>query len=465
MNNTCAVILAAGEGKRMKSIRPKAVCEILFKPMISYVVDACKDAGISEICVVVGEGREMIEKILPEEIETVFQEETKGTSNALFTAREFIEKSSCSDVLSVCADSPFITGEDLKGALERHRLTESDMTILSGISQNLDNGHGRILRDHGIFRGIVEEKDANTAQKQITEINTGCYIFKKDFALSYTKKLEDIKEKEEKSLSYLASLGLLDGKTVVPFKSKNPNISLGANTRAQLFEISEIARKAVIEKLMDEGVSFAGVDGVIIGKDVKIGRDTLIYPNVIIKGQSKIGCGCEITSGTIIEDSVIGDECLVRSSFIEKSVMGDFVTFGPYSHLRPNCEISNRVKIGNFVEVKNSKIGEKSSIAHLSYIGDTDMGSGVNVGCQTSTANYDGFRKFRSEIGDDCFIGCHTSLISPVKLGRGAFTAAGSVITRDIPEDSLGVSRTRQENKEGWAKRYNQRNEAYKKKK
>lgn len=463
MKNTCAVILAAGEGKRMKSLRPKAVCEILFKPMINYVLDAVKNAGIDKICVVVGNGREYIDAILPEGVETVFQENAVGTSNALYTAREFIENSSCTDVLSVCADSPFISSDDIKGILERHKLTESDMTILTGISPSITNGHSRILRDHGIFRGLVEEKFATSAQLQINEVNTGCYIFKKDFALGYTKKYEELKPNEERNLSYLATLGLMDGKTVVPFKSKNPNIALGANTRRQLFKIGEIARKRVIYDLMDEGVSFAGIEGVIIGSDVKIGKETLIYPNVIIKGKSTIGEGCVITSGTIIEDSQIGNDCDIKSSLIEKSVMGNGVRFGPYSHLRPDCNISDNVKIGNFVEVKNSNIGEKSSIAHLSYIGDTDMGGHVNVGCQTSTANYDGFRKFRSTIGDNCFIGCHTSLISPVTLGDGAFTAAGSVITKDVPADALAVSRAKQENKESWAKRYNERNKAYKK--
>ena len=462
MNNTCAVILAAGEGKRLKSSKPKAVCEILFKPMLSYVLDAVKEAGVKRICVVCGYGREYIEEILPEGVETAFQEERKGTAHALLCAEEFIKGSGCQNVFALNADAPFISSDDLIGALERHKLTESQMTIISAVSAR-SNSHGKILRDHGIFRGIIDDSLASSQQKQLTEVNTGCYVFDKEFILDYAKALVSKPTNEEKKLREISSLGLIDGKTVVPYKSKNSHIALGANTRSELYEIEKIARESVIEELMDCGVSFPCTDGVIIGKDVTIEKDAVIYPGVIIKGKSHIGEGSLLTTGTIIEDSFIGKNCQIKSSLIEKSSVGDGVKIGPYSHLRPDSSLADSVKVGNFVEIKNSSIGEKSSIAHLSYIGDTDMGGHVNVGCSTSTANYDGFRKFRTEIGDDCFIGCHTSLIAPVSLGKGAFTAAGSVITKNIPDGSLGVSRAKQETKEGWADRYNERNKAYKK--
>lgn len=464
MNKTCAVILAAGDGKRMNSNKPKAVCEVLFKPMISYVIDACNDCEINDICVVVGDNSEYIKEILPQNAQTVMQTERKGTGHALMMAKEYIKNSGATDVIVLYADAPFMAKEVIENAFERHHQTESDMTI---ITANVDNpyGYGRIIRDHGIFRGIVEEKDATELQKQITEINSGTYIFKTKYVLEYLDKIKNNNSQGEYYLTDLALIGLLEGKLVVPFKAKNNDIVLGANTRKDLYNLNEIARKRVIEKLMEQGVNFASTDGVIIGNDVKIGKDTIIYPSVVIKGKTEIGENCTITTGSIIENSKIGNDTLISSSQIYDSVVGDGVRIGPYSHLRPNSNLSDKVKVGNFVEIKNSNVGEKTSVAHLTYIGDTDMGARVNVGCGCVMVNYDGFRKFRTVVEDDCFIGCNTNLVAPVTVKKGAYTAAGSTITKEVPENGLGVARAKQRNIDNWATNYNEKNAQYKKKK
>ncbi|MEG1448503.1 MAG: bifunctional UDP-N-acetylglucosamine diphosphorylase/glucosamine-1-phosphate N-acetyltransferase GlmU [Oscillospiraceae bacterium] len=464
MNKTCAVILAAGDGKRMNSNKPKAVCEVLFKPMISYVIDVCHDCEIDDICVVVGDNSEYIKEVLPKNAQTVLQSERKGTGHALMMAKEYIKNSQADDVIVLYADAPFMTKEVMENAFERHHQTDGDMTI---ITANLNNpfGYGRIIRDHGIFRGIVEEKDTTETQKQITEINSGTYIFKSKFVLQYLDKIKSNNAQGEYYLTDLASIGLLEGKLVVPFKAKNNDIVLGANTRKDLYSLNEIARKRVIEKHMEQGVNFASTDGVIIGNDVVIGRDTVIYPNVVIKGDCQIGENCTITTGSIIENSKIGDNTLVNSSQVFDSIVGSGVKIGPYSHLRPNSSLSDNVKVGNFVEIKNSNVGEKTSVAHLTYIGDTDMGSHVNVGCGCVMVNYDGFRKHRTTVEDDCFIGCNSNLVAPVTIKKGSYTAAGSTITKDVPENSLGVARAKQRNIEQWATSYNEKNAQYKKKK
>lgn len=447
---TGCIILAGGAGKRMKSERPKVLAEVLFKPMLGWVLDAAEGYGFDKVGVVTGYRADLTEAYIAKrggEIFTYLQKEQKGTGDAVKSAEELIRQTDYVCVLN--GDAPFIDSETLKSSLEYHKAQGADVTV---ITAEIDEpaGYGRIIRNQNEFVAIREQKDCTSDEAAIKEVNSGAYWFNSAKLLEVLPKLSTNNAAGE---YYLTDCVELMEKRCA-YKSENPKIVLGANTRKALLELNSIAREDILDRLMDSGVSFVSLDGIVIGAEVKIGCDTTILPNTIILGNTEIGCGCTIGAGTRIESCKIGDNVVINSSQTYDSVIEDNVKIGPFAQLRPGCVIKKGAKIGDFVEIKNSVIGENTSAGHLTYVGDSDVGRGVNFGCGCVTANYDGINKFRTTIGDHAFIGCNTNLIAPVEVGVNAATAAGSTITKNVPENSLAVERGQTRIIENWSKNF-----------
>lgn len=452
LKQACAVVLAAGEGKRMKSKNPKVLCEVLFKPMLEWVLTSCDQVGLQKICVVTGHKKEQVEEITKTRYENAFQEEQNGTGHAVMCAEGFLKQNIDCDVAILCGDAPFMDSKTLVDSHKYHCEKGNSVTV---ISADLDNpfGYGRIVKQYGRITSIVEQKDADEDQKLIKEVNSGAYWFKCKDLLEILKEIKPDNSQGEYYLTDAIKLLLASGKRVSSYKAETPDVVLGANDRKSLYALNAIARDSVIEKHMENGVEFVCTDGIIIGPDVEIGAGTLILPGTILKGKSKIGEDCVIGPNSLLQDSQIGDRTELNQTQVYQSIIHEEVTIGPFTQIRPNCEIGYKAHIGNFVEIKNSTIGAGTAVAHLTYVGDSDFGKNINVGCGVVTVNYDGVKKYRATVDDGAFIGCNTNLISPVHIGEDAYTAAGSTISKDVPAGALGIERGQQVNKEGFAKR------------
>lgn len=440
MIGKCAVILAGGQGKRMRSELPKPMFEVLGEPMLEWVIRSCEEAGINDICVVKGYNAEVIEEYLDGRYDTVLQEERKGTGHAVMTAQRWIKEKGAQNVLILNGDAPFVDDATISGSFAHHIKTDSAVTV---ITAEIDEpkGYGRIIRSENGLRGIVEEKDATLEQKNIREINSGAYWFKTDKLIAALAELKPNNAQNEYYLTDTVFILLDMGERADAFKAKNPDVVLGANDRKGLLMLNDTARKAIIEKLLDSGVEFLCTDGVSIGRNVKIGAGTKILQGTIIRGDTEIGENCAIGPNCIIEDCKVGNKVTLNSVQAFDSVVEDNAKIGPFVQIRPGSKIGSDVKIGDFVEVKNSVIGKGTSVSHLTYIGDSDVGKNVNFGCGTVTSNYDGENKFRTVIGDNAFLGCNTNLIAPVKVGNSAYTAAGTTVTKDVPDGALAIER------------------------
>ncbi|MGN0578530.1 MAG: bifunctional UDP-N-acetylglucosamine diphosphorylase/glucosamine-1-phosphate N-acetyltransferase GlmU [Ruminiclostridium sp.] len=449
-----AIILAAGDGTRMKSKKPKVMCSVLGEPMIGWVTDSVLSAGFSpeNIGAVVGNGAETVREYLKTKgIETTFfQAERKGTGHAVMQAQEMADKAE--DLLLLCGDAPFIDSETIIGALNEHTHSGNDVTVVTAEIEN-PFGYGRIQRDEsGGLKGIVEQKNCTEEQAEIREINSGVYWFRSAALKAALKKLVPNSVTGEYYITDTVELILAAGGKAGAYKAANSDIVLGANSRSDLLKLNDIARMNVINRLMSEGVEFASTDGVIIGKDVSVGQDTVILPGTILRGSTVIGEDCVIGPNTLIENCTVGNGVVLNSVQAYSAKIRDRVKAGPFVHIRPGTTLHEGVKIGDFVEIKNSEIGVNTAVAHLTYVGDSDVGKGVNFGCGCVTANYDGVNKYRTVIGDYAFIGCNTNLIAPVEIGENATTAAGSTITRAVPPDSLAVERAQTRIIEHWQK-------------
>lgn len=447
---TGCIILAGGAGKRMKSEKPKVLCEVLKKPMLGWVLDAAEGFGFDRVAVVTGFRHELTEQYIGSRsgnVLTFLQTEQKGTGDAVRCAAAVIGQTDCVCVLN--GDAPFIDSDTLKSSLGFHRESGAAVTVITAEVAD-PTGYGRIIRANGRFSAIREQKDCSPEETEICEINSGAYWFNSSALLEALPKLSTSNAAGE---YYLTDCVEIIGNAAA-FKSDNPDIVLGANTRRSLYELNEKARERVLCRLMDEGVSFVSLDGIVIGSEVKIGCDTTILPNTVILGNTVIGKGCEIGANSHIEDCRIGNNVKMNNAQAYSSVVEDNVSIGPFAQLRPGTTIRRGVKIGDFVEIKNSDIGENTSAGHLTYIGDSDVGRGVNFGCGCVTANYDGINKYRTEIGDHAFIGCNTNLIAPVKVGENASTAAGSTITEAVPPNSLVIERAQVRVIENWDKNF-----------
>ena len=444
-----SVILAAGMGTRMKSKMPKVLHKVCGKPLSKWVIDASKAAGADKVCAVVGHKAETVKEVLGDVCEFALQAEQKGTGHAVMQAIDVI-KNSKGEVVILNGDTPLITAETINKAIEYHKNNGNQATVITAILDDA-TGYGRIVRDNdGSVLKIVEQKDASEEEKKINEVNSGMYVFD---AQSLVYALDKITPNNAQGEYYLTdTLEILRsaGKKIGGYAISDNDEIRGINDRVQLNEAEKIMQKRINEYHMRNGVTMRNPESVYIEDGVEIGNDTEICQNVTIKSGTKIGSDCVIGSGSMLNRAVIHDGVDVLSSVILESEVDEGTHVGPFAYIRPNCHVGKEVKVGDFVELKNSNIDDGTKISHLTYIGDSDVGKRVNFGCGTVTCNYDGKKKYRTTIGDDCFVGCNTNFVSPINVGDGVYIAAGSTITEDIPENSLSIARARQVNKEGW---------------
>ena len=436
----------------MKTKRPKVLCEVLFEPMVSWVVSACEQAGIQKICAVTGYGHEQVEECLKGRCETSYQTEQKGTGHAVLCARDFLCQHLDGHVAVLCGDAPFMDGETLQQALQYHAGAGNAATVITAELQT-PGAYGRILREGDQVKGIVEYKDASAQQRSIREVNSGAYWFRVRDLLAVLEQIQPNNVQGEYYLTDTLALLLRRHKRVGAFRALNTQVVLGANDCEALYELNRIAREMVLCRHRANGVELVCSDGVVIAPTVVVGQGTQILPGTILKGKTVVGEDCIIGPNSLIQDSIVEDRCVINASQVYQSVIHSEVRIGPFCQIRPHCEIDYKVKIGDFVEVKNSNIGAGTAISHLTYVGDSDVGQNVNFGCGVVTVNYDGVNKFRTTIKDGAFVGCNTNLVAPVTVGEDAYTAAGSTVTMDVPDGALGIERGRQKNIEGFAAR------------
>lgn len=444
-----SVILAAGMGTRMKSKMPKVLHKVCGKPLSKWVIDASKAAGADKVCAVVGHKAETVKEVLGDVCEFALQTEQKGTGHAVMQAIDVI-KNSKGEVVILNGDTPLITAETINKAIEYHKNNGNQATVITAILDDA-TGYGRIVRDNdGSVLKIVEQKDASKEEKKINEVNSGMYVFDAQSLVYALDKITPNNAQGEYYLTDTLEILLSAGKKIGGYAISDNDEIRGINDRVQLNEAEKIMQKRINEYHMRNGVTMRNPESVYIEDGVEIGNDTEICQNVTIKSGTKIGSDCVIGSGSMLDRAVIHDGVDVLSSVILESEVDEGTHVGPFAYIRPNCHVGKEVKVGDFVELKNSNIDDGTKISHLTYIGDSDVGKRVNFGCGTVTCNYDGKKKYRTTIGDDCFVGCNTNFVSPINVGDGVYIAAGSTITEDIPENSLSIARARQVNKEGW---------------
>lgn len=444
-----SVILAAGMGTRMKSKMPKVLHKVCGKPLSKWVIDASKAAGADKVCAVVGHKAETVKEVLGDVCEFALQAEQKGTGHAVMQAIDVI-KNSKGEVVILNGDTPLITAETINKAIEYHKNNGNQATVITAILDDA-TGYGRIIRDNdGSVLKIVEQKDASEEEKKINEVNSGMYVFDAQSLVYALDKITPNNAQGEYYLTDTLEILLSAGKKIGGYAISDNDEIRGINDRVQLNEAEKIMQKRINEYHMRNGVTMRNPESVYIEDGVEIGNDTEICQNVTIKSGTKIGSDCVIGSGSMLDRAVIHDGVDVLSSVILESEVDEGTHVGPFAYIRPNCHVGKEVKVGDFVELKNSNIDDGTKISHLTYIGDSDVGKRVNFGCGTVTCNYDGKKKYRTTIGDDCFVGCNTNFVSPINVGDGVYIAAGSTITEDIPENSLSIARARQVNKDGW---------------
>ena len=445
-----ALILAAGEGTRMKSELPKVAHALLGVPMVSYVVDAARTAGCDRVVVVTGHRAEVVEELLGD-VECVRQDRQLGTGHAVMCARDALEEAGSLLVLS--GDSPLIRPETIAALVAERESTGAAAVVLTA---NLGDptGYGRIVREpDGGVSAIVEQKDCTPDQCAIDEVNTGTYCFDAAALFEHLDRLDTDNAQGEFYLTDMVSLFVAEGLGVAAVTGDDPQETLGINSRIQLAEATKAMQRRINREHMLAGVTMTDPDLVWIGPHVRIGRDTEIGPMTFLMGETSIGEGVTLGPDTRVTDSQVADGAIIDSSVLVGAEVGPGATVGPVAYLRPGAVLGRSAKAGTCVEIKNSTVGEGSKVPHLSYIGDATIGAGVNVGAGTITCNYDGFRKHRTVIEDGAFIGSDTMLVAPVTIGAGAVTAAASAIARDVKAGSLAIERCDQREIEGWAVR------------
>ena len=444
--NLKIVILAAGQGTRMKSKIPKVLHKVLDKPMLDHVMEAAQVVTNIKPIVVIGHMSDMVREHLGDKAEIALQEEQLGTGHAVMMAEHYIDDED--EVLILCGDTPLIKGETLKEMTKIK--SEGYAAVVMSAVEDDPTGYGRIIRDESNdFMRIREQKDASEEEKAIKEINAGMYIINGKLLKENLSKLSVNNAQREYYLTDVLEHIKNAGHRIGVYQADKMEI-MGVNSRLQLSEAERIMRLDVNKMHMANGVTLIDTNSTYIDKNVKIGRDTIIYPNCHIKGNSVIGEDCIIRENTTIEDSHIEDHVTIKSSTILSSKVGARTTIGPYAYLRPKSVLGEDVKIGDFVEVKNAEIGNGSKASHLSYIGDAVVGKNVNIGCGVVFVNYDGKNKFKSIVEDNAFIGSNSNLVAPVTVKEGGYIATGSTVTVDVPEGALCVARAREVIKEGW---------------
>jgi bifunctional UDP-N-acetylglucosamine pyrophosphorylase/glucosamine-1-phosphate N-acetyltransferase len=448
------VILAAGQGTRMKSRLPKVLHAVAGRTLIRHALDAATSIDPASITVVVGHGAGTVREALTAwpHLSFVLQEPQLGTAHALQQSEQVLGGKTGTLVL-LSGDVPLLSPRTLRGLIETHRGANAAATVVTA-TVDRPYGYGRVIRASGQIARIVEERDASTAHRQIKEINSGIYAF--DLAPLF-ESLRGIASRNAQGEFYLTDLIAIYRRRKLPvetFLVENAQEILGINSRTELAEVGRIVRQTKNEELMAAGVTLVDPATTYIDSGVEVGPDTVIHPGVVLEGQTRIGAACEIQANVRIADSEIGDRVTVNNfCLIVGARVADGAAVGPFAHLRPDTVIGEGAKVGNFVELKKTTMGPGSKANHLSYLGDATIGARVNVGAGTITCNYDGERKHQTVIDDGAFIGSDTQLIAPVHIGKGAYVGAGSSITQDVPAGALGIARSRQTNVDGWAER------------
>lgn len=480
MNDFVAVVLAAGAGTRLKSKKPKVAHEILGKPLVNWAIDAARDAGAKKVVTVVGVGKEQVIPIVESSSDVVVQDRQLGTAHAVQCAMTSNAlKDYNGSVVILSGDSPLIKPETISELASTLVAEDAGAVVLT---MHLDDpfGYGRVVcegfdtQDGDIMSStivrIVEQKDATAQEARITECNSGIYCFNTDLLRDALSKIGNDNAQGEYYLTDALEIIRDAGAKTVALECTDPDECRGVNSRKQLAEAITIKQAQINDALMENGVTMIDPSAVWCGPDVKIERDVTIYPNVIISGHveidedteilpattirdSKIGSGCTVGPNTRLFDTVVANGCLLDETVALESTLDDKVTCGPRAYLRPLTHMCEGSKAGTHVEIKKSTIGKGSKVPHLSYMGDTTMGEGVNIGAGSITCNYDGTNKHQTVIGDEVFVGSDTMIVAPVEIGNGCFVGAGSVITKDIPADSLAVARAKERIIEDWAKR------------
>lgn len=447
----CALVLAAGQGKRIKSDLPKVLHKVCGKEMLKHVIDSIRNSGIDDINVIIGKGAELVkERTSDDNVSYSLQAEQLGTGHAVKCAQEFL-KGKKGVVAIFTGDTPLIKQSTVEKLVGDHMKNNNAATILTAKVED-PTGYGRIVRKNDQVLKIVEHKDCNEEELKITEMNSGIYCFDIELLLNALDKLNNNNEQGEYYLTdvieILKSENKIIGAVITDYEE-----TIGVNSRVQLAQAEEILKNRINLKHMENGVTLIDPKTTYIGIDVEIGQDTIIYPNNILEGNTTIGSNCLIYQNSRIKDSIIGEEVEIQSSVILDSTIGDNTSVGPFAYLRPETKVGKNARIGDFVEIKKSTIGDGTKVSHLTYIGDAEVGSGCNFGCGTVVVNYDGQSKHKTIIGDHSFIGCNTNLVSPVKIEDNTYIAAGSTITSEVKEGELAIARAKQRNIPGWVEK------------
>lgn len=440
------VVLAAGKGTRMKSKLYKVLHKVCGKTMVEHVVDAARGVNPAKIVTVVGTGAGEVEKVLDGKSDFAFQEKQLGTGDAVMTAKEELgDKDGAT--LVVTGDTPLFTTETFDELFKYHAEKGNAATVLTAEAPN-PFGYGRIIRDdQGNVLRIVEQKDGKPEELKVKEINTGVFCFDNKKLFEALKHVDNNNAQGEYYLTDVLEILRNSGERVGAYKMPDFSESLGVNDRIALAQATKTMQRRINEEHMRNGVSFIDPDTAYIDAGVKIGNDTVIEGNVVIKGNTEIGSDCYITNGSRIVDSKIGNHVTITSSTLQEAEMDDNTDIGPNSHLRPKAVIRKGAHIGNFVEIKKAEIGENSKVGHLTYVGDATLGKDINVGCGTIFSNYDGVKKFHTNVGDHSFIGAGSTLIAPINVADHTFIAADSTITKDVDKYDMAIARGRQVNK------------------
>jgi bifunctional UDP-N-acetylglucosamine pyrophosphorylase/glucosamine-1-phosphate N-acetyltransferase len=452
---TAIAIMAAGKGTRLKSKHPKVLHEVGGKPLLAHVIAAARPVARPEdIYVIIGHEAEKVRQAVAQTgVQFVVQKPQRGTGHALMCAGPSLRN--YDQVIVLSGDAPLITAETIAKLRDFHESQKAEMTILSAELEN-PTGYGRIIRErgkNGSVQQVVEEKSCTPAQRKMREINSGFYVFSTKALLENLDRLKTDNPHGEYYLTDMAAVLRKAKKRVAALATKKPWEILGSNTRAELIELDRKLRRETCERLMAEGVTIFYPETCVIDSEVEVGADTTIEPFVQLLGNTRIGSDCRIRSYTVIQNSQIGDGVLIRPGCVlDEAVVENRAMLGPYSHLRPGSEIGEGAHVGNFVETKKIRLGRNSKANHLTYLGDAEIGESVNIGAGTITCNYDGVNKHKTVIEDDVFVGSDSTLVAPIKIGKGSYVGAASCLTDDVPAASLAIGRARQVTKEGWVK-------------
>ena len=448
-----AIILAAGQGTRMKSKLYKVLHPVCGKPMVDHVLTQIEKNDIDEIVTVVGHGAQKVEATLGTRTQYVLQAEQLGTGHAVLQAEALLGDKEGMTIIA-CGDTPLFTAKTFEELFEYHKSKGAVATVLTATTDN-PFGYGRIIRNEiGIVEKIVEQKDATKEEAAVTEINTGVYCFDNQELFHALHQIKNDNAQGEYYLTDVMEIFKKEEKIVTAYRMKDFSESMGVNDRLALAKATAVMQKRINETHMKNGVTLIDPATTYIDVDVKIGADTVIEPGVQLKGHTVIGSDCHIGAHSEIRDCVLKDGVTVTASFLEEAVMHTGSNIGPYSHLRPQADIGEGVHIGNFVEVKKAQIGKNTKVGHLTYVGDATLGKDINVGCGTVFVNYDGINKHHTNVGDYSFIGSGSNIIAPVQIADHAYVAAGSTVTEDVDAHDMAIARSRQVNKKGYFDHY-----------